>query len=147
MAAGRYVRITVTGLPAGDWASFDEFRVFGTLVTLPAAPAGLQAFGGYGLATLSWTASAGATSYNVKRSLSSGTETTIASPTTTNYIDKGLANGPTYYYMVSALNILREGGNSSEVNATPVLPVPGSYESAIVAVRGVKRGSITQLNT
>jgi hypothetical protein len=33
IATGRYVRITVTGLPAGDWASFDEFRVFGAVIT------------------------------------------------------------------------------------------------------------------
>jgi beta-galactosidase len=30
IASGRYVRITVTGLTGGDWASFYEFRVFGT---------------------------------------------------------------------------------------------------------------------
>ncbi len=29
-ASGRYVRITVTGLPPGLWASFYEFRVFGS---------------------------------------------------------------------------------------------------------------------
>ena len=35
IAIGRYVRITVTGLSAGDWASFYEFRVFGTVITQP----------------------------------------------------------------------------------------------------------------
>jgi hypothetical protein len=29
-ASGRYVRITITGLPPGLWASFYEFRVFGS---------------------------------------------------------------------------------------------------------------------
>ena len=34
-AQGRYVRITVTGLPPGAWASFFEFGVFGTLARTP----------------------------------------------------------------------------------------------------------------
>jgi hypothetical protein len=103
-----------------------------TLATLPQIPTGLQAFGGYGLASLNWAASTAATSYNVKRSSSGGAEITIASPSTTNYTDQGLTNGTTYYYVVSAVNYLGESGNSSEVNVTPVTPVPDSYESAVV---------------
>jgi Glycosyl hydrolases family 43/F5/8 type C domain len=43
-AAGRYVRITVTGLPQGLWASFYEFRVFGSTrpASTPAASIGLS---------------------------------------------------------------------------------------------------------
>lgn len=133
LATGRYVRIMVTGLPAGDWASFDEFRVFGSVITPPPVPTGLSALVGYGLVTLSWAASTGATSYNVKRSTSSGAETTIASPATTSYLGTGLTNGTTYYYTVSAVNVLGQSGNSSEVNATPVTPRPGSYQAAVVA--------------
>ena len=29
-AKGRYVRIVITGLPEGSWASFYEFQVFGS---------------------------------------------------------------------------------------------------------------------
>lgn len=101
--------------------------------TLPQTPTGLRAFGGYGLASLKWAASTAATSYNVKRSTSSGAETTIASPSTTNYTDQGLANGTTYYYTVSAVGYPGESGNSSEVNVMPSAPVPDSYESAIVS--------------
>ena len=103
-----------------------------TLATFPSIPTGLRAVGGYGLASLNWGAAAGATSYNVKRSTVSGAETTIASGSTTNYTDAGLARGATYYYVVSAVNLLGESGNSSEVNIKPVTPVPGSYESAVV---------------
>ena len=38
------------------------------------------------------------------------------------YVDTGLANGTTYYYVVSAANILGESGNSPEASATPALP-------------------------
>ncbi|HEX8632448.1 MAG TPA: discoidin domain-containing protein [Catenuloplanes sp.] len=37
-ARARYVRVTVTGLPAGTWASLFEFRAFGTPVTGAALP-------------------------------------------------------------------------------------------------------------
>jgi hypothetical protein len=133
MATGRYVRITVTGLPPGDWASFCEFRVFGTAITVPSAPALLQATGGYGLVTLSWAGSTGAANYNVGRSTRSGAETTITNTTATNYTDLGLSNGTTYYYVVSAGNLLGQSGNSIEASAMPLPPVPGSYASAVVS--------------
>jgi hypothetical protein len=73
---------------------------------------------------LSWTASAGATSYKVYRSTSTGAETYLTTSSTTNCTDSGLVNGTTYYYEVTAVN---SGGQesatkSNEVNATPVLP-------------------------
>ncbi len=41
-AAGRYLRITTTGIaPSGGWASFFDCRVFGTLQTPPAPSGGL----------------------------------------------------------------------------------------------------------
>ena len=128
----RYVRITVTSLPPGKSASINEFRVLGTLVTQPSAPVNLQAFTGYGLVGLSWSEAAGATSYNIKRSTNSGAETTIGSATSTNYADRGLVNGMTYYYVVSPQNIAGQGGNSSEVSGSPEAPVPGSYAALVV---------------
>ncbi len=133
IATGRYVRVTVTGLSDGNRAGFDEFRVFGNLITLPVIPAGVQAHGGYGLVSLSWAASAGATNYLVQRSTSSGAESEIANVAATNYTDAGLVNGTTYYYVVSAGNLLGASGNSSEVFATPTAPLPGSYDAAVAA--------------
>jgi predicted alpha-1,2-mannosidase len=144
LATARYVRITVTGLPPGDWASFYEFRVFGTVLALPPAPAGLLALGGYGLVTLNWAASANATSYAVARSTRSGAETTIASLATTNYTDAGLANGTTYYYVVSAGNLLGQSANSSEVTATPAAPLPRSYQAALVANNALAYWPLTE---
>jgi len=133
IAAGRYVRITITGLPLGDWASFGEFRAYGSVMAPPPAPTRLNSQAGYTLVNLNWTGSVGATSYSVKRSTSSGTETNLASVTATNYVDKGLSNGTTYYYVVSAQNVLGQSGNSGEAVATPMAPVPGSYAAAVVA--------------
>ena len=87
----------------------------------PAAPTGLQATAGNAQVSLTWTASAGATSYHVKRSTTNGGPyTQVAAPTTTSDTDTGLTNGTTYYYVVSALNAAGESANSSQASATPV---------------------------
>jgi hypothetical protein len=89
-------------------------------VGVPAAPTNVTATPGNGQVTLSWSASSGASSYNVKRSTTNGGPyTTIASPTTTGYTNTGLTNGTTYYYVVSAVNTSGESANSSQVSATP----------------------------
>ncbi len=90
----------------------------------PSTPTGLNATAGDKQIGLSWTASAGATSYNVKRATTSGSETTIASSNSANYTDSELTDGTKYYYVVSAVNSYGESGNSSEVSATPVLAIP-----------------------
>ncbi|HYL64289.1 MAG TPA: glycoside hydrolase family 44 protein [Candidatus Methylomirabilis sp.] len=88
--------------------------------TPPAVPTGLTATAGNAQVSLTWSVSAGATSYHVKRSTASGGPyTQVAAPTTNSDIDSGLTNGTTYYYVVSALNSAGESANSSEVSATP----------------------------
>jgi DNA/RNA endonuclease G (NUC1)/fibronectin type 3 domain-containing protein len=87
--------------------------------TPPPAPTGLNATAGNAHVLLNWNAVGGATSYNVKRSTSTGTETTIASPGTNSYDDTSAVNGTTYFYVVSAINAGGEGANSSEVSAIP----------------------------
>lgn len=89
----------------------------------PPAPTGLTPTAGNAQVALSWTVSSGATSYNVKRSTTSGGPyTTIASVTSTGYTDTNVVNGTNYYYVVSAVNSIGESGNSSEVSATPSAP-------------------------
>ena len=88
----------------------------------PAAPTGLIATAGNAQVSLSWTASSGATSYNVKRSTTNGGPySTIATGVTaTSYVNTGLTNGTTYYYVVSASNAAGgESLNSNEASATP----------------------------
>ncbi|MGB7746448.1 MAG: FN3 associated domain-containing protein [Verrucomicrobiia bacterium] len=78
----------------------------------------------FGPVLLTWSTSAGATSYNVKRSTSTGTETTIANTTSANYSDSGALEGTTYFYVISALNSGGESSNSVEVSYTPPIPPP-----------------------
>ncbi len=71
----------------------------------------------FGPVLLSWSTSAGATSYNVKRSTSTnGPFTTIASPTSASYNDSNALIGSVYFYVVSAVNPGGESANSLEVS-------------------------------
>jgi fibronectin type 3 domain-containing protein len=89
--------------------------------TPPPTPSGLQATAGNAQVSLTWNASAGATSYNLKRSTVNGGpySTAVASPTATNYTDTTVTNGTTYYYVVSAVNSAGESANSAQASATP----------------------------
>jgi TatA/E family protein of Tat protein translocase len=82
------------------------------------APAGITAKAGRGQVTLTWNAGAGASTYSVKRSgTSGGPYALIASTAATSYSDEGLANG-TFYYVVSSVGPSGESANSIEVGAT-----------------------------
>jgi hypothetical protein len=102
----------------------DELLVTTPVVFLP--PTGIVAKSGIGSIDLSWTVSDGATSYNIKRSTTSGSgHVTISSPGTvtgTTYTDTGLINGTPYYYVISAVDDspVLESVNSAEVTAIPV---------------------------
>jgi Carbohydrate binding module (family 6)/F5/8 type C domain len=119
----RYIRIIQTGSAPGTFWSIHEFNVFGTS---PFAPTGLAAtVVASGQVALSWTGSASATGYNLKRAtVSGGAYTTIAiNLTGLTCTDTGLPNGLTYYYVVSATNSFGESTNSIEANAHPVSTV------------------------
>lgn len=86
---------------------------------LPPAPTGVSAVSNRRQRiTVSWTAVAGATSYRVKRSTTSGGPyTVVGSPTGTSFTNTGLTSGTTYYYVVSAVNGVGEGPNSAQASA------------------------------
>ncbi len=92
----------------------------------PPAPSNLVAIGGDAQVSLSWTSSAGATGYNVKRGTASGGpySTIATNVNTTNFLDTLVANGTHYYYIVTAVNATDESGPSNEANATPSAPQP-----------------------
>jgi len=105
----------------------------------PATPTALTATPANATVTLSWTAAAGATSYNVYRGTTSygqsATPVAVAIHGTT-YANTGLTNGVTYYYRVAAFNA---AGNSPEGNqavATPVVPPPAPTGLSATVVNG-----------
>ncbi len=106
--------------------------------TAPATPSGLTATAGNAQVGLTWSASAGATSYHVKRATTTGGPyTQVSAPTTTTFSDIGLANGTTYFYVVSAVNSAGESANSSEASAKPTAPAQApAAPTALMATAG-----------
>jgi len=94
--------------------------ISGTFTPL-AYPSGVTSANGNFYVNLSWLLSTGATSYNVKRSTTNGSGyVTIATGVTAlTYSDGSVANGTTYYYVISAVNINGESVNSSQVVGIP----------------------------
>lgn len=113
----------------------------------PSAPPSLSAFGGDKQVRLAWTAGTNATGYRVKRSTTQGGPYTLveADIRTLQYVDTGLINGTTYYYVVSAANVLGESGNSPEASATPALP-PDLVISSFSAPSSAAAGSLVTVS-
>ena len=100
-------------------ATFDNVTVPGW-PTPPAAPAGLTATAGNAQVALSWSASATATNYYVKRSTTSGSGyANIATNASLTFTNTGLNNGTLYYFVVSGVNAAGGGANSTEASARP----------------------------
>jgi hypothetical protein len=87
----------------------------------PAAPTLNPPTAGDRQVSLTWTASAGAESYSVFRSTTSGSGYKVAAAriTTTSYTDIDLTNGTTYYYVVTASGY-GISPDSNQESATPV---------------------------
>jgi glycosidase len=94
----------------------------------PAAPAGLHVTSeGAGRVGLEWNAAAGAASYDVYRSPVSGggyVKANTAPVTGTSFLDTGLANAHTYFFVVRGLDGAGNGStDSNEVSALPHLTI------------------------
>jgi fibronectin type 3 domain-containing protein len=103
-------------------------------VTVPAAPSGVTATGvSISQINVSWSATAGATSYTVQRSTTSGGPySTVGSLSTTSFADTGLTAGTTYYYVVEATN--GSGSSVPSAQATGVtLPAAPTGVTATTA--------------
>jgi fibronectin type 3 domain-containing protein len=114
-------------------------------ITTPSVPMGVAATAGNAQVSLKWSASSSASSYPVKRAtVSGGPYTQIGAPTSTTYIDSALANGTTYYYVVSALDSAGESANSAQVSALPVAPasIPAA-PTGLAATSGNARVSLS----
>ena len=101
------------------------------VATAPAAPTNLVATPGNATVTLTWSASAGATNYQVYRGA-----TLIATQAGTSYVDSGRTNGTAYTYTVVAFRLNSPASAaSSPASATPVAP-PLSSPTGLSATAG-----------
>ncbi len=117
----KYFYVVAAVNSGGESANSSQVSATPTL-SAPTVPTGLSATAGNGVVSLTWSGSSGATSYQVKRSTSSGTEAQIAAPTSTSYTDTAVTNGTKYFYVVAAVDSGGDSANSSQVSATPTAP-------------------------
>ncbi len=99
----------------------------------PAAPANLSATLGSALVTLAWSVPAGATSFAVKRSTTSGANYSVIASNLTQatYRDPSFTPNTTYYYVVSASNAFGEGPLSAQASARPTTGLPELVVTAV----------------
>ncbi|MHA1974872.1 MAG: OmpL47-type beta-barrel domain-containing protein, partial [Candidatus Hodarchaeales archaeon] len=104
--------------------SYDIYYIPPKIITsTPNPPQNLQASAGNGYVDLTWNPPANdggtpITSYSIYRK-TTGSYTFLASTTNLAYNDTSVANGITYYYVVTAWNSVGESSSSNEVYATP----------------------------
>lgn len=110
----------------------------------PTPPTNLSATAGNSQIALGWTVSAAATSYYVKRSLTTGGPyAVIGNPNTASYQDPAVANGTTYYYVVSAINAAGESANSIELGTIPALLPSNTTVTSSLGNGGTYGGPVT----
>ena len=110
----RYVKITITGLDSGAWASISEAKIFGSPVTIneskvPGVPVSLNAKTvSTSQIAVNWKAPATSTAYSVisgYKIYRDGKHIgTLTSPNSLTYQDSGLLPGKTYEYTVRSFN-------------------------------------------
>jgi fibronectin type 3 domain-containing protein len=121
----------------GSCSSANSVEVSGTpSCTPPAVPAGLVAAANNGSVALTWTAPAGAVSYRVLRSTTSGSGYVLVGTSgTAGYTDTSVTNGTTYYYVVTASNGVCSSANSAQAPVTPAC-TPPSKPTGLAATPG-----------
>ena len=117
--------------------------------TITLSPSGLTATPGPGRVALSWTAPAGAVSYNVYRGTASGKEALLqAGVTATTFLDTTGVAGTTYYYDVTAVNAntgrtpalpaesaaSKEASAAPAIGSTPVVNFPNGFATGTAGV-------------
>jgi len=121
------IMISLCSLPLSARQLFIRPLIGGVTLYAVTAPTGISASTGVDLATVHWHLVTGATSYNIKRSDTSGGGYVVvgtAGSGASSYIDRNLTGGNTYYYVVSASDSSGEGPNSVEISVRPAIDPP-----------------------
>jgi subtilase family serine protease len=126
LTAGKEYFFTVAAVDAGGTSAVSA-QANGSVI--PASPTGLAATPGNATVSLSWSAVAGAASYDVYEGTAAGGESSV--PVKTGLTSPsasigGLQNGTIYYFDVAAVNAGGTSAISNQANATPIAPPSAS---------------------
>jgi fibronectin type 3 domain-containing protein len=106
----------------------------------PPTPANLDLSAGTDSSiTLTWSASAGATGYDIYRGTAAGGEgtTPFATTTGTTFKDANLSATPTYFYQVSAVDSAGQSARTAEdASKTPPPPITGGSVAGVTSGAG-----------
>ncbi|MEO6713038.1 MAG: Ig-like domain-containing protein, partial [Mycobacteriales bacterium] len=145
-------KVTLSGGAAGPVLT-GNFTVSNSTNNGPAAPTGVLATAGDTQVSLSWNAAAGAVGYNVFRSTTSTVNTSGAPVngatkiTGTTFVNTGLTNDTTYYYVVQSVDSQDRSALSSTVSATPVAAPTQSDIYSIVFSTSANRSAPLPLSS
>jgi hypothetical protein len=130
------------GLPYADHYFLEAMlRYKDSYGTAPKAPTFLAASSSNGTVSLTWKATRGADSYTVKRATASGGPyTAVGTATLPKYTDADVTAGSSYFYVVTATNLVPvESGSSNQAQIT----VPGPLSLTGVDVGAVAAAGST----
>jgi hypothetical protein len=120
----------ITGVQSSFSATFAPFSVSVMVLSAanqpPFTPTNVVATASNAAVVLAWSPATGANSYLIKRTTISGGSYTnfVTGVTATSYLDPGLVNGTTYFYVVAATNAYGVSSNSAEASARPTSFAP-----------------------
>jgi hypothetical protein len=135
------VQVFTNALAASDLLTVER-GLFEDYGLVPLTPTGLAIQVRNGQFSLSWNASAGATAYNVKRSLTqTGPYTTIATTAALTYTDTNAALTSTWFYAISATNANGESSNSIGLGTANIQAVPAFVWFKADAITGLTNGA------
>jgi subtilase family serine protease len=137
LTPGKQYFFTVVAVDAGG-SSMASTEATGT--TIANQPAGFAASAGNGSVSLTWSASTGATGYNVYEGTTSsgeGTQPVQSGVSGTSATVSGLTNGKKYYFTVAAVDAGGVSSYSAEASATPAAPKGGGGAMDWLALGGL----------
>ena len=126
----------------GNGTSANSTEVSTTPEPIPTAPNNVVATAQTNRVALSWSDTSGglATSYNVLRSITSGSGylaiATLNGNASTSYIDHTVYDGTIYYYVVQAVGVSGASANSAQVSATPFFALPAGASTGVLLKDG-----------
>lgn len=128
-----------------DWFGNGTLMFSRDDIATPSAPSGLHANWSENQNIINWMGTARAESYNIKRATASGgpyTAIGTADALTLHYADTDIANGTTYYYVVSAVVDSAETNDSAELKVAQKLVTYYAFDGAATDSAGAADGTL-----